>query len=163
MKPTIYLSSFRQYHTGDIARRIGQPFSIAVYQPQWWKEVPEAPLFNILNEKGDWIRPREFIPPNHDGTKPSQKVLQAYFEALFALYDTRRDQIRFWLRSQDVPRIGLLCWCPYDRAAKRQLEDFGSFVCHSAAVGEYLKRLGYRVLRDVDRKRMVWPKHGTRS
>jgi hypothetical protein len=32
----------------------------------------------------------------------------------------------------------LCCWCPYSRPAQRQLERFGSFVCHTGVLGEFL-------------------------
>lgn len=155
--PLIYLSSFQKAQKWEF-KNPHNCFSIAVYQPKWVKPYQEASVFNILDANGDWIRPRNFIPEGHDPTQPDNQLLGRYFDALLEHYDRRRPQIEEWLASHTVRRVNLLCWCPYDRAAKRQLKDYGSFVCHSAAVGFYLQEfLGQRVQLDTDRKRMAWP------
>jgi hypothetical protein len=130
-------------------------YSIAVYQPRNFPELPVAPVFNILDEEGKWIRPRNFMQPGHV-PEENYELLKDYRDALLRLYDGRRAAINRWLK--DGPKRAVLCcWCPYDRAAQRQLQDFGSFVCHSGVVGLYLKMLGVRVQYDKDREKMWRP------
>ncbi len=150
MAPTIHLTSFKRWHAGPGIQR-GLAYSIAVYQPKWLPQLDVAPVFNILNEERNWIRPRDFIPPDHDG-KPNQALLRRYYQALTRLYDSREEQIQQFLRDHRLnSHIYLCCWCPYDRAAQRQIKDFGSFVCHAAVVGSWLVEHGVRVMRDKPR------------
>lgn len=151
---TVYLTSFKRWHSPDVAEYLNfdpnnppARFSIAVYQPHWYPPLPKLDLFDIRSEAGAWIRPRLF--------EGQSDPLYRYHERLLLLYRQRRhngDNTDITLRKRDAV---LCCWCPYDKAAKRQLEEHGSFVCHSWPVESFLRELGIDVVRDTDRERMV--------
>lgn len=186
---TVYLTSFKRYHA-DAAFKDGKGlgslpgYSIAVYQPRWYPQLPVVDVFSILDADGRWVRPRDFIkcldPENcvcvmcgsgltalcfcgaHVGKqKPNPELLERYHYRLLDMYTKRweRDlELGLSLERDHFDQhedVVLCCWCPYDRAAKRQLEDCGSFVCHSWPVESFLKELGIEVVRDADRERMV--------
>lgn len=148
---SILLTSFKRWHDAPIEGV--KPYSIAVYQPHWYPALRESRWFDI-REQGKWIRPRDFVPPNHDPTKPDMKIIRAYRNALMGLYLDRLPQIEHFL-DHAGQNIALCCWCPYDKAAKRQLEDYGGFVCHSAVIDQLLSITGWDVERDADREKMV--------
>ena len=119
-------------------------FSAAVYQPQGYS-YPKADWADIRRD-GAWTRPRDFL-----GT---EDPLLHYHQALLNLYAGRWDEIERWISSVGN-NFALCCWCPYDRAAQRQLHEHGSFVCHTAVIGEVLEGdHGVRVWYDDDRRRM---------
>lgn len=127
------------------------PFSVAVYQPKG-VELPEVAWAKITKQDGTWIRPREFI------SEPDP--LRAYHVALLGHYDCREAEAREWfdaLKWQVGSHncIGFCCWCPYERRAQEQLAEHGSFVCHTAVLGEWIEtRLGVPVWYDSDRRKM---------
>lgn len=123
------------------------PFSAAVYQPKGYSYV-KAPWTDIRDANGNWIRPRNFLS--------APDPLAAYHRALLDLYATRTGAIQTFLHSCEVERISpvFCCWCPKDRAAQRQLQEHGTFVCHTAVVGEVLEQFGVGVWYDDDRRRM---------
>jgi hypothetical protein len=137
------MTSFRRAHVA------GAPvYSAAVYQPKGYA-LPKADWTDIRVPAGDWIRPREFLG--------EPDPLRAYAEALVRLYDSRIDAAREWFErvGREYHACALCCWCPYDRAAQRQLAEFGSFVCHTGPLGWWIEnRLGVRVWNDTDRARM---------
>lgn len=143
------LTSFRVYHEG----RLTNGWSSAVYQPRWYTPLPKAYWMDIRPERtpgSKWIRPREFI----DQDRP----LDGYFQALRELYSSRADEVKDWIANLPEERIHICCWCPYDKAARRQIEEWGTFVCHTAAVGAFLSDVvGQPVEYDDDRRRMVMP------
>jgi hypothetical protein len=100
----------------------------------------------------NWIRPRNFI----DLPDP----LAAYKAALWIRYNERTELAHAWFHSIEqafpgVAGVAFLCWCPYDQAAQRQMREHGSFVCHTAVLGEWIEnRLGHRVWFDHDRRHM---------
>lgn len=174
---TVFLTSFKVYH-----ERYGQPptwktspvgYSIAVYQPGWFPQLPKIDLFDIRDEHGRWTRPRDFINEYGEpssGTEPRDpdpELLRRYHDTLLGMYEKRWTSGRFnedplpypsvfASRVDGIERnVALCCWCPYDKAAKRQLADYGSFVCHSWPVETFLLELGVPVVRDIDRERMV--------
>lgn len=152
----VFLTSFRRWHTNPKPKGwFG--YSIAVYQPKWFPQLPKIQGFDIRDDGGRWIRPRDFIPPDHDASLPSRDILYGYREALIDLYNSRyeslMDELDLIRRMDVVP--ALCCWCPYDTAAKRQIEDYGSYICHSAAVEVWLRQRGIKVIRDKDRQNMV--------
>ena len=170
---TVYLTSFKRWHqpnpNDDIAGpdiAIGRAYSIAVYQPDWFPQLPKLNLFDIRDENKQWVRPRNFMPAFEfasgdldtdvgNPNAPNQELLKRYHDTLVGIYEERwhrGDNTDILLREQDT---ALCCWCPYDKAAQRQLEDYGSFVCHSWPVETFLKGLGVEVVRDADRGRMV--------
>jgi hypothetical protein len=124
-------SSLRGHPQGGITR----PYSAAVYQPRGFS-YPKLDFWDIRDDRGNWTRPRE------------------YRGKLIDLYASRIEAINDWLHDLDHTAV-LCCWCPYDRAAQRQLRDWGSFVCHTAVMYEVLRGLGVEVLLDPDRDRMV--------
>lgn len=130
-------------------------FSAAVYQPKGY-ELPKADWTDIRRD-GRWIRPRDFV--TESGVYVGDP-LESYARALFELYDSRIEEAQRWFHevAQDYHTLGgiaLACWCPYDRAAQRQLGEHGSFVCHTGPLGSWIEsRLGHRVWNDTDRARM---------
>lgn len=124
-------------------------YSAAVYQPKGYK-YPKVAWTDIRDASGKWTRPREFL--DHDDPA------LAYFDAMLAHYDARLDEAREW--AQNAPdKVALCCWCPYDRAAKRQIEEFGSFICHTGPLGLFIEdRLGVTVTYDIDRDKMYFPR-----
>lgn len=137
----VLITSFQRSHgLGDVP-----VWSAAVYSPRQFTHYPKAWWTDIRNEDGAWTRPRDFV----DRPDP----LGAYRAELLRLYRSREEQARAWVSGVD-DWAALCCWCPYDRAAQRQLEEHGSFVCHTAVVGEFLEELGVRVWYDQDRRRM---------
>lgn len=138
----VYLVSFFQSHAlppGVI------PMSAAVYQPRGY--AYEKVAWTDIRRDGQWIRPRDFISFPYP--------LQAYRDALYGLYLGRRDEAVRW-RDETPHDVALCCWCPHDKAAKRQLEQFGSFVCHTAVLSEFIYReLGVAVWEDGERRHMA--------
>jgi hypothetical protein len=138
----IYLTSF--FKSGELPEGV-VPWSAAVYQPKGYK-YPKADWTDIRDETGKWTRPREFLA----ATNPAE----AYFEAMLDHYKSRQSSAEEWLWQNSHVDCALCCWCPYDRAAQRQLKEFGSFICHTGPVGEFLYSLGAEVVYDEDRERM---------
>lgn len=139
----VYLTSFFKSHglpDGVV------PYSAAVYQPKGYG-YPKVPWTDIRPDGGQWIRPREFLS--------EANPLDGYRKALLDLYGGRKDEACAW-RDSLAHDVALCCWCPYDRAAQRQLGDFGSFVCHTAVLGEFIyNELGVAVWEDADRRKMA--------
>jgi hypothetical protein len=97
---------------------------------------------------GKWIRPREFLDHHKD-------PLTGYFDALLDLYESRHSDVERWVEVTAAhEQTWVACWCPYDTAAKKQIEEWGTYVCHTAAVGLTLERMGLPVVYDKDRGRM---------
>lgn len=121
----IYLTSFRK--SQELPDGIDK-WSAAVYQPKGFT-YPKADCFDIRAKSGLWVRPRLFID--------KEQPLISYREVLLKLYKGRANRIIKWLgdTGQD---IALCCWCPYEKAAQRQIKEWGSYVCHLSVVGEYL-------------------------
>lgn len=143
-----FLTSFRK--AVELDETVWDIWSSAVYQPHWLPQRPKAKWMDIRPDfKGTWIRPREFIEMDYP--------LDGYFDTLATLYDSRQPMINEWLASLPDKDIAICCWCPYDKAAQRQLEEHGTFVCHTAAVGSKLESMGLWVDYDNDRERMVMP------
>lgn len=148
----ITLTSFKIWHADPDPNQAA--YSIAVYQPKWLPRLDETRVFDIRDANGNWIRPRDFVPDGHDATKPDFELLNSYRDALYLLYAGRSVAIQRFL-GRATKDLALCCWCPYDKAAQRQIHDYGGFVCHSAVVEVFLRDLGHEVLRDADRERMV--------
>lgn len=139
----IYLTSFRK--SAEMTTEV-EKWSAAVYQPKGFS-YPKVDCFDIRNARGQWIRPREFISEN--------EPLVIYRKALLNLYLGRSKRILKWVNSTSGD-IALCCWCPYERAAQRQIKEWGSFVCHLSVVGEYLTNYTEEVVwYDSDRLKMA--------
>ena len=138
----VYLCSFQ--HSHELPPGV-TPMSVAVYQPNGY-DYPKVEWADIRRD-GHWIRPRDFIT--------EAQPLVAYHDALYALYMERKAEAEWWRDA--VPwDVALCCWCPYDQAAQRQLKDFGSFVCHTAVLSEFIYReLHVQVWEDGDRRHMA--------
>jgi len=153
---SIHLTSFKRYHDDKWTM---PGVSIAVYQPKWYPQLPKIDYFDIRNEKGSWIRPRDFVPPNHDRTKFDFSIVEAYATELIHQYHLRYTDIWDWLKENQLFQrsdIALCCWCPHDKAAGRQIKDFGTYVCHSAVVEKFLNdHFDVDVIRDKERGNMV--------
>lgn len=132
------ITSFRASHGLSVP-----VYSAAVYQPRGYS-YPKIDWTDIRRE-GEWTRPRDFLQ--------TEEPLLHYHHALLNLYASRKGEILQWLHT--APEMfALCCWCPYDRAAQRQLQEHGSFVCHTAVVAEVLEQYGVRCWFDADRQRM---------
>ena len=139
---SVYFTSFQKSHglPPDVI-----PHSAAVYQPRGYT-YPKVAWTDIRRD-GAWTRPRDFLTE----TNP----LHAYRESLLALYHSRRDEALAWAKGL-TNDVALCCWCPFDKAAQRQLGDFGSFVCHTAVLSEFVyNELGLLVWEDADRRKMA--------
>ena len=148
---TVYLTSFKRYFESKCM----PGYSIAVYQPRWYQQLPKIDMFDIRDATGQWTLPRNFVVVDGSGkqTNSDMDVLRAYHDTLVAMYHERyKVPGSFPEITKDV---AFCCWCPYEKAAKRQLEHYGTFVCHSMAVETFLKEIGINVLRDKDREKMV--------
>jgi len=123
---------------------VDELWSAAVYQPKGYN-FPKAAWADIRDSSGAWIRPRNFL----DSSDPAA----AYFERMYEHFMARSFDIAEWYSACDgVP--GLCCWCPYDKAARRQLAEFGSFICHTGPIAAVLTDLGYEVVLDKARDNM---------
>jgi hypothetical protein len=124
-------------------------WSSAVRQPDWLPQRPKAEWMDIRpTPRAKWTRPRLFLDHPSD-------PLVGYFDALMDLYESRLSDVERWVETTaDHEHTWVCCWCPYDTAAKRQIEEWGTFVCHTAAVGLVLERMGLPVVYDKDRGRM---------
>ncbi len=140
----VYLTSFQKSHALPPGVELR---SAAVYQPTGYA-YPKVDWTDIRADGHHWIRPRDFIG-NHE-------PLLAYRQALLNVYLGRLDAARAWAQSL-TSDVALCCWCPYDKAAQRQLHQFGSFVCHTAVVGEFIYNFldDLRVWEDEDRRSMA--------
>lgn len=145
MPKDIYITSFKK---ADRLPDGVMKFSAAVYQPQDCN-YPKAEWCDIRDDTGQWIRPNRYL----DEPEP----LAAYRQVLLMHYEARHRDIRTWINHIGAA-AALLCWCPYERAAQRQLQEFGSFVCHTAVLAEVLSssyRTRVNVFLDSDRLRMT--------
>lgn len=139
----VYFTSFQRSH--DLPNGVTR-FSVAVQWPKGYEDIPRIAWALITDETGKWIRPREFVSDVHP--------LASYREALMEQYQERLPQAQAWLFNHPGD-IAMLCWCPYDRAAQRQLGDFGTFVCHTGVLAEFVDaQLGCQVWLDADRRLM---------
>lgn len=139
----VYLTSFLRSHSlppGVV------PYSAAVYPPRGYEGYPKVAWTDIRRD-GEWIRPRQFVS--------EERPLEAYRNALWTLYESRRKEAAIWVGEVEHD-VALCCWCPHDRAAKRQVEQWGSFVCHTAVLSEFIyERLGVAVWEDGERRHMA--------
>lgn len=142
--PTIYLTSFfREKELPSDVRR----YSAAVFQPKGY-QFEKANWTDIRDSAGRWTRPRNFLG--------ERKPAESYRRALLGIYQGRVDEAQRWLGSLQSRDAALLCWCPYDKAAKRQIEEWGSFICHTAVLGEFLRTtFGVPVWYDADRLQLL--------
>jgi hypothetical protein len=143
----VYLTSF--FESVKLPDSV-EVYSAAVYQPSGYK-YPKADWTDIRDQTGKWIRPREFLGDDDPA--------YSYYVAMLEHYRNRRNDAVAWLESVTDPYntdIALCCWCPYDKAAQRQLREFGTFICHTGPLGEFLaEELGMDVWYDTDRRMMV--------
>jgi hypothetical protein len=139
----VYITSFFKSH---LVPKEVEKFSAAVYPPKGYEWMPKAMWTDIRDKQGNWTRPRNF--------EKAENPLMAYRNALWELYSEREREAVRWL-SEREGAIALCCWCPADRPAQRQLKEWGSFVCHTAVLGEFITALGHRVWYDSDRLRMA--------
>ena len=116
-------------------------WSVAVYQPKGLN-YPKLDFFDIRKD-GRWIRPRNFLA--------FKEPLKAYRSVLYDHFAKRSEEIQEWFANNPGPHA-LCCWCPYEKAAQRQLKEFGSFVCHTGVIFQVLQDLGLPVTLDQDRQ-----------
>ena len=145
----IYLTSFFEEKVlPDDVRR----FSAAVFQPKGYS-FPKADWTDIRDSTGRWTRPRNFLGEDYPPA--------SYRSALLGIYNSRLHEAREWLETNESFDTALLCWCPYDKAAQRQLKEWGSFICHTAVLGEFLSdTLAVPVWYDADRLNLTVLKQG---
>lgn len=145
----IILTSFKESWKVSSLRGIDalpKPYSAAVYQPHGFS-YPKLGIWDIRDEQGRWTRPRDFVK--------FADPLRAYKDALMGIYVSRAEQIEEWVFGLDHPAV-LCCWCPYDRAAQRQIKEHGSFVCHTSVIYEVLKSYDQQVWLDKDRQERMY-------
>lgn len=106
-------------------------YSVAVYQPKGF-DLPELDIFKITRPNGKWIMPRDFLNTSNP--------LRNYREALYNHYLKRKRFISKFLRTSLYSNLVLCCWCPHEKAAQRQMNEFGSFVCHTSVIYYYLAK-----------------------
>jgi hypothetical protein len=158
---TVLLTSFKRFHANTSSKRI-PGYSIAVTQPDWQPELPMLHLFDIRdpNNGGAWTKVRDFVDESGDDLG----AVKRYHEHLLDMYQRRYtyEQSLGQLGTQIAELIpmfrhdvALCCWCPYTKAAKSQIERFGTFVCHSMVVETFLRRGGLKVVRDKDREKQM--------
>lgn len=140
----VYITSFFKSH---LVPKGVEKFSAAVYPPKGYEWMPKAAWMDIRNNKGDWTRPRNF--------EKAENPLQSYRDALWQLYSDRTLEASRWL-SERTTDVALCCWCPSDQAAQRQLKEWGSFICHTAVLGEFIHtNFNLPIWYDADRLRMT--------
>ena len=140
----IYITSFFKSH---LVPKGVEKYSAAVYAPKGYEWMPKAQWTDIRNANGDWTRPRNF--------EKEENPLAAYRDALLSLYSDRYLQANAWLTMLPGD-AALCCWCPSDKAAQRQLQEWGSFICHTSVLGEYISStFNMPVWYDADRLRMT--------
>ncbi len=122
-----------------------EKWSVAVYQPKGYR-YPKVDWADIRLD-GKWIRPREFLG------EPDPAA--AYFKFMVEMYRSRIDEAAEWLQDYYVHDVAFCCWCPHDRAARAQLEEFGSFICHTGPLAAFLRDdCGVEVVLDKARELM---------
>lgn len=110
--------------------------------------MPKAVWTDIRDHAGNWTRPRNF--------EGFANPLQSYRTALLNLYGERVIEAQRWLDALEGHDAALCCWCPSDKAAQRQLKDYGSFICHTGVLGEFISTtFNIPVWYDADRLRMT--------
>ena len=128
-------------------------YSEAVYQPKGFN-YPKLDFFDI-RKNGWWIRPRLYAEdPN---------PLMSYRETLMNAYIGRQDDIIRWIYDRP-DYVALCCWCPYEKAAQRQIREHGNFVCHTEVIGGIIKTLApeTHIIWDYDRRtqmKRLWTKN----
>lgn len=138
----IFITSF--FKTKELPEGV-VPYSAAVYQPRGY--TLEKAGWTDIRIDGKWIRPRLFLS--------DEDPAAAYWRFMMDMYRSRTDAAHEWLETHhNYHDCALCCWCPFDRAAKRQLEEHGTFICHTGPLGAFLEELGVEVLYDKDRERM---------
>lgn len=134
MGTSVFLMSFRAYWdlVGHTKEFFHEAWSAAMYQPHWYPgKLRQLGIFLIQEQPGwDWIRPRMFAH--------YKEPLVEYGHELYQLYKLRKDRIERWVDHVQGKSVALCCWCPYDKAAQRQLKEHGSFVCHLGVVAWFL-------------------------
>jgi len=81
--------------------------------------------------------------------------IEEYRRKLLEFYDTvYQSHIVPWvldLRPGDIDII--CCWCPYSESTKRQIRQYGSFVCHTGIIGSIVNDVNpeIEVYMDLDR------------
>jgi len=122
-----------------------EKWSVAVYQPSGY-DYPKVDWADI-RVQGQWIRPRLFL------SDPDPAA--AYWRFMTTMYESRIREAHEWLQDYYTHDLAMCCWCPHDRAARRQLEEFGSFICHTGPLAAFLRdKCGVEVALDKHRERM---------
>lgn len=132
----------------DVPRDSEDVWSGAVYQPKGY-DFPKAQWMDIRPGGDKWIRPREFM----HWAQPEQ----GYLLALFDLYDFRLESTEWgdpavWLHNVVQGGDKVACWCPNERAARRQIEEFGSYICHLSVVKAWVEERLPGIVEWVDER-----------
>lgn len=144
MKPKVYITSF--FKIKELPEGV-EPLSAAVYQPRGYT-LPKV-AWTDIRRGGKWTRPREFLYAADPAV--------AYWDAMIELYKSRLNDAIDWRIEVEMNGwdVALCCWCPYDRSAKRQIEEFGSFICHTGPLAAFIEEyLDFEIVLDKDREIM---------
>jgi len=105
-------------------------WSGAVYQPKGYT-FPKVDWMDIRDDDGLWIRPNRYLH--------YPQPAQGYLLNLYSHYQTRRYAADWWvdnLRHDETNYVA--CWCPNERAAVKQINDFGTYICHLSVVEVFI-------------------------
>lgn len=111
--------------------KCGNKFSVARTKPQWAKNYQELMFLAPFDPEGNAITLRRFP---HDPTG-------GYAAELKRAYLSRWHKIDEWLRGLDVTRQYVLCcWCPHSSTSKRQIQEYGTFACHTLLIAKMIRK-----------------------
>ena len=91
--------------------------------------------------------------------KGRNNPLQSYQHDLFEYYVSQWKKINSWLTSlnNNDKLIVLCCWCPYSNSTKKQIQNFGSFACHTGLIGKIINKYcpEETLYLDIDRHKQL--------
>jgi hypothetical protein len=146
---SILLSSFKK--SKEVIKKIPDSchYSVSRWQPSGFS-------YNILDFLGAYYK-------NGNGLLLQNRTnpLQSYQHDLFKYYVSRWEEIVLWLTTiQNSDKLIVLnCWCPYSKATKNQIKNFGSFACHTGLIGKIINSYfpDIELYLDKDRHQMLVP------
>jgi len=145
----IILTSFKEANWIAEKLNIGKEniYSVARWQPRGYS-FKELSFLSATDKDGNKLLLRNFENP-----------IQDYAEALKEGYRARWKEIKQWLDSLDNDKdIILVCWCPHSSQTKKQIEEYGTFCCHTGLIGKMInKHRPVTVVLDRERHKNLVP------